>query len=129
MKYKVGDLVRIKTWEEMKKEFLAEMNITESATDKIIRLSHDSLGLVFFFTASSKEVRAWSIIKNCSILKAARTIHQDMEKGFIRAEVIPWNELLKHGSIQASKEQAAVRLEGKHYSIQDGDIIQFRFAK
>ncbi len=113
--------------EEMKKEFLAEMNITESAIDKIIRLSHDSLGLVFFFTASSKEVRSWSVIKNSSILKAARTIHQDMEKGFIRAEVIKYKDLQTHGSVQKIKEAGLFHLKGRDYTVEDGDTITFRF--
>lgn len=112
-----------------KEIFLKEYGLTELSTQKFLKTSYDLLQVITFFTIGKSEIKAWTIKKNTPAVQAAGAIHSDIERGFIRAEVIPWNELLKHGSIQASKEQAAVRLEGKHYSIQDGDIIQFRFAK
>ncbi len=113
--------------ESMKKEFMKDMGITESTMDKVIRMSHNSLGLQLFFTASSKEVRAWSVIKNSSILAAARKIHQDIEKGFIRAEVIKYKDITKYGSINKIKEAGLFHLKGKDYTVEDGDIITFRF--
>ena len=94
-----------------------------------ILLSCILLQVITFFTIGKEEIKAWTINENTSAVHAAGAIHSDIEKGFIRAEVIPWQELLKHGSYQTSKEQAAVRLEGKDYIIQDGDVIQFRFSK
>ena len=86
------------------------------------------LEVIFFFTIGKDEVRAWPVKKNSSALKAAGAIHTDIEKGFIRAEVISWQGLVKLGSLQAGKEKGAIRLEGKDYVVQDGDVIYFRFA-
>lgn len=115
--------------DDEKKVFLKEYGLTELSAQKFLKTSYDLLQVITFFTIGKAEVKAWTIKKNSSAVHAAGTIHSDIERGFIRAEVIPWNELLKHGSLQSSKEQAAVRLEGKDYFIQDGDVIQFRFAK
>ncbi len=112
-----------------KEVFLKEYGLTELSAQKFLKTSYDLLQVITFFTIGKAEVKAWTIKKNTPALHAAGAIHSDIERGFIRAEVVQWNELLKHGSFQASKEQAAVRLEGKDYSIQDGDVIQFRFAK
>ena len=111
-----------------KSDFLQEYGLTELSTQKFLKNSYDLLQVITFFTIGKNEVKAWTIKKNTPALQAAGTIHSDIEKGFIRAEVIAWDELIQHGSFLASKERAAVRLEGKDYTIQDGDVIQFRFA-
>jgi ribosome-binding ATPase YchF (GTP1/OBG family) len=85
--------------------------------------------VITFFTVGKEEVKAWTIKKGISAVEAAGEIHSDIQQGFIRAEVIPWNSLFKHGSFQSARENAAVRLEGKKYIIQDGDVIFFRFNK
>jgi GTP-binding protein YchF len=107
--------------------FLEDLHITEPATHKLIHLSYDLLGLISFFTGSEKESRAWTLRSGCTAQKAAGTIHTDMEKGFIRAEVVPYNVLLDLGSFQACKEKGVLRLEGKEYIVQDGDVLTMRF--
>ena len=96
--------------------------------NRLIRATYDLMGLVQFFTAGEPEVRAWTIHKGETAVKAAGAIHSDIEKGFIRAEVVRWNELLASGSIAAAKEKAQVRLEGKEYVVQEGDVILFRHS-
>lgn len=113
--------------EDEKKEFLAELGLKESGLDKLIRTSYDLLGLMSFLTAGPKEVRAWTINKNTKAPQAAGKIHTDIERGFIRAEVINYEELLKSGGTNKAKEKGLVRLEGKDYIIQDGDVVLFRF--
>jgi GTP-binding protein YchF len=118
---------------ELKKEeieaFLAEYGLKELSAPKFLKASYDLLKAITFFTIGKDEVKAWTILQNTAAVNAAGAIHSDIEKGFIRAEVIPWTELLRHGSFQAAKEKAAVRLEGKDYLVQDGDVIYFRFSK
>lgn len=108
-------------------EFLSEFNIPASAMDRIIRQSYALLNLISFFTTISNEVRAWTIKKGTAALDAAEVIHSDMKKGFIRAEVVSFQDLMDAGSHAEAKKRGAVRLEGKAYEVQDGDIIQFRF--
>jgi ribosome-binding ATPase YchF (GTP1/OBG family) len=108
-------------------EFLSEFNIESSAMDRVIRKSYDLLGLISFFTVIHDEVRAWSIRGGTSALDAAGAVHTDMKKGFIRAEVISYDDLIAAGSYQEAKKKGTVRLEGKTYEVQDGDIINFRF--
>ncbi len=112
-----------------KEAFLEEYGLAELSTQKFLKTSYNLLQVITFFTIGKAEVKAWTIKNSTPAVFAAGAIHSDIERGFIRAEVIPWNELIEHGSLSASKEQAAVRLEGKDYIIQDGDVIQFRFAK
>lgn len=114
---------------EEKKMFLAEYGLKELSAPKFLKSSYDLLKVITFFTIGKEEVKAWTIPEDTTALKAAGAIHTDIEKGFVRAEVISWEELLQHGSFQAAKENAAVRLEGKEYHVQDGDVIYFRFAK
>lgn len=115
--------------EEKEKEiFLAEYNIKEWSAPKFIKAAFHLLEMVSFFTIGKEEVRAWPVRKDTPAVFAAGAIHTDMEKGFIKAEVISWENLLHHGSLQAAKEKGAIRLEGKDYSVQDGDIITFRFT-
>jgi hypothetical protein len=108
-------------------EFLTEFNIESSAMDRVIRKSYELLGLVSFFTVIHDEVRSWSIKGGTSALDAAGAVHTDMRKGFIRAEVISYDDLMAAGSYQEAKKKGTIRLEGKTYEVQDGDIINFRF--
>ncbi|MBW1649768.1 MAG: redox-regulated ATPase YchF [Deltaproteobacteria bacterium] len=108
-------------------EFLKEFNISDLAMDRVIKKSYDLLGLISFFTVGKDEVRAWTIKKGTSALDAADVIHSDIKKGFIRAEVVAYNDLIKAGGYPKAKEAGTVRLEGKTYIVADGDIINFRF--
>lgn len=105
----------------------AEFGITESGAERIIKLSYELLGLISFFTIASAEVKAWSIPSGTNAVKAAGKIHSDMEKGFIRAEVISYNDLMKCGSLSEARRKGLLRLEGKNYTVQDGDVITFLF--
>jgi len=107
--------------------FLEELGIKEQARDRVISSSYKLLGLISFFTANQNEVRAWAIPLGTKALRAAGTVHTDMEKGFIKAEVINYDKLIEAGSIHQAKEKGSVRLEGKDYIVQDGDLIFFRF--
>ena len=108
-------------------DFLNEFNISESAMDKVIRKSYNLLGLISFFTVGSDEVRAWSIKGRTEAVDAAETIHSDMKKGFIRAEVLAYDDLMDAGTYAAARKKGTVRLEGKNYEVKDGDIINIRF--
>ncbi|MCF6459989.1 redox-regulated ATPase YchF [Clostridium sp. Cult3] len=110
-----------------KEVFLSELGLKESGLDRLIRASYDLLGLMSFLTAGPKEVRAWTIKKETKAPRAAGKIHSDMEKGFIRAEVINYRDLLECGGSAKAKEKGLVRLEGKDYIMQDGDVVLFRF--
>lgn len=107
--------------------FLEAFGITTTARDQLIQKSYTLLGLISFFTVLGHEVRAWAIPIGTSALDAAGAVHTDMKRGFIRAEVIAYDDLMAAGSYQAAKKQGTVRLEGKTYEVQDGDIINFRF--
>ncbi len=109
------------------KEFLAEFNITASAMDRVIKHSYELLGLISFFTVGEDEVKAWTIKKETKAVDAAEVIHSDIKKGFIRAEVLSYEDLMDAGSYQQARKKGTVRLEGKTYVVQDGDIINFRF--
>jgi ribosome-binding ATPase len=113
--------------EEEVQEFLEHYRIQDSAMDRVIRRSYDILGLISFFTVLNNEVRAWTIRKGTEALDAAGAIHSDMKKGFIRAEVITYEDLIDAGSYKEAKKRGTARLEGKTYVVRDGDIIQFRF--
>lgn len=108
-------------------EFLTEFNIPASAMDRVIQQSYVLLELISFFTVIRNEVRAWTIKKNTPAIDAADVIHSDMKRGFIRAEVISFQDLMDAGSYAEAKKRGIVRLEGKTYAVQDGDVIQFRF--
>jgi ribosome-binding ATPase len=109
-------------------ELLASYGLKEPGLNRLIRATYDLMGLIQFFTAGEPEVRAWTIRKGSTAVKAAGAIHSDIEKGFIRAEVVKWSDLLAAGSIAAAKEKAQVRLEGKEYIVQEGDVILFRHS-
>ncbi len=108
-------------------EFLAEFSITASAMDRVLRRSYDLLGLISFFTVGEDEVRAWTIQKDTDAVDAADVIHSDIKKGFIRAEVVAYDDLMDAGSHAEARKRGTVRLEGKTYKVQNGDIINFRF--
>ena len=108
-------------------EFLDELGVEESGLAQIIRKGFDKLGLMSYFTAGVKEVRAWTIRKETTAPKAAAVIHNDFEKGFIRAEVIGYDDYIECGGEGKAKEAGKMRLEGKEYIVQDGDVMHFRF--
>lgn len=110
-----------------KETFLEELNIKESGLDKLIKISYDLLGLMSFLTAGPKEVRAWTIKKATKAPQAAGKVHSDMERGFIRAEVINYEDLLECEGYTRAKEKGLIRSEGKDYVMQDGDVVVFRF--
>ena len=112
---------------EDKKEMLEALGLNESGLDKVIKASYDLLGLMSFLTAGEPEVRAWTIKKGTKAPQAAGKIHSDIERGFIRAEIVSYGDLIKEGSIVAAKEKGLVRSEGKEYIMQDGDIVLFKF--
>jgi GTP-binding protein YchF len=107
--------------------FLTEFNIKESAMDRVIRRSYDLLGLISFFTVGKDEVRAWTIRSATPAVEAAGAIHSDFQKGFIRAEVLAYDDLMEAGTYADTRKKGTVRLEGKTYEVKDGDIINFRF--
>ena len=108
-------------------EFRTALEMTESALDRIIKVSYHLLGLISFFTIVSAELKVWTISKGTTALRAAGKIHSDIQKGFIRAEVVSFTELEKCGSLVEARKQGLLRLEGKNYIVQDGDIITFLF--
>jgi hypothetical protein len=110
------------------KAFLSDLGLSESGLDRVIRTTYDLLGYMSFFTVGEDECRAWSISRGTSAQVAAGEIHSDIQRGFIRAEVVSYHSLTTRGSMAASKDHGEVRLEGKEYVVQDGDIINFRFA-
>ena len=110
------------------KAFLGDLGLTESGLDRVIRTSYDLLGYISFFTVGEDECRAWSIARGTNAQFAAGEIHSDIQRGFIRAEVVAYDALIARGSMHACREHGEVRLEGKDYIVQDGDIINFRHA-
>jgi GTP-binding protein YchF len=112
---------------EEKQMFLEELGLQESGLDRLVKASYELLGLVSFLTAGPKESRAWTIKKGTKAPQAAGKIHSDFERGFIRAEVVAYDDLIREGSMPACKEKGLLNLEGKDYVVRDGDIILFRF--
>jgi ribosome-binding ATPase YchF (GTP1/OBG family) len=137
-KLKPGDEVRVIApsrsmlilGEDCKKlatERLEALGLKESGLDTVIRESYDLLGLMSFLTAGEPEVRAWTIKKGTKAPEAAGKIHSDIQRGFIKAEIVSYNDLMREGSMVAAREKGLVRSEGKEYIMQDGDIVLFRF--
>lgn len=112
---------------EDREMFLEELGLTESGLDRLIRAAYKLLGLYTYFTAGVQEVRAWTIRKGTKAPQAAAVIHTDFERGFIRAEVVSYEDLTTSGSMNAAKEKGQLRLEGKEYVVADGDVMHFRF--
>jgi len=113
--------------EEEREEFRKELGLEGSSLERLIQVGYDILGLVTFYTTVSLELRAWTVSRGTPAPKAAGKIHSDMEKGFIRAEIIPFSDFMVCGSEHAAREKGLLRSEGRDYLIQDGDIIHFRF--
>lgn len=113
--------------EDEKKMFLTDLNLEQSGLDRLIKTCYSLLGLISYLTAGKPEVRAWTITKGTKAPAAAGKIHSDFERGFIRAEVIHFNDLVECGSLTAAKEKGLVRSEGKEYIMKDGDVVLFRF--
>jgi hypothetical protein len=107
--------------------FLADLGLPDRALDRVLKAAYTLLGLISFFTVGEDECRAWSITAGTPAVKAAGVIHSDIERGFIRAEVVPWQDLVEAGSIAACRPRGTLRLEGKDYVVQDGDVITVRF--
>jgi GTP-binding protein YchF len=112
---------------EERKEFLEQYNFHETGRDRVIRTTFHLLDLMLFFTAGPEEVRSWPLKRGTNAQKAAGTVHSDMERGFIRAEVVAYDDFVRTGSFVEAKKQGVFRLEGKDYIVQDGDVITFRF--
>ena len=110
-----------------KQEMLQALGLEESGLDKVIKASYDLLGLMSFLTAGEPEVRAWTIKKGTKAPEAAGKIHSDIQRGFIKAEVVSYDDLMKEGSMTAVREKGLLRMEGKDYIMQDGDVVLFRF--
>lgn len=114
--------------DEEKSMFLEELGLSESGLDKLVKESYSLLGLISFLTAGPQETRAWTIIKGTKAPQAAGKIHSDIERGFIRAETISFDEIMAHGgNLASAREKGLVRLEGKDYVMKDGDVVLFRF--
>ena len=114
--------------DEEVEDFLTDYGLAESGLVRLIRTTYRLLGLISFFTVADAEIRAWTIPRGTPALKAAGAVHSDMERCFIRAEVIPWNVLLEVKSFSAARQRGLLRLEGKEYPVQDGETIQFRHS-
>lgn len=112
---------------EERRIFLADLGMKESGLDRLIRAGYALLGLITFFTAGEEEVRAWTVVRGAKAPEAAGKIHSDMERGFIRAEVFRYSDLISAGSPAAVRERGLLRLEGRDYVVQDGDVLYFRF--
>ncbi len=113
--------------DEERHEFLKEYGVEESGLEKVIHAGYRTLGLVSYFTASEMEARAWTIHQGWAAPKAASVIHTDFERGFIKAEVVAYDDYVEHNGEAGAKAAGALRIEGKDYIVQDGDVIHFRF--
>ena len=113
--------------EEDKKMFLDDLGLTESGLEKLIRASYHTLGLISYLTAGPKETKAWTITRGTKAPQAAGKIHSDFERGFIRAEVVNYQDPLEYGSLSAAKTKGVVGTEGKEYVVKDGDVMLFLF--
>ncbi len=120
-----GELAQLE--DEEAAAFMEEMGLADGALDRLLRASFRLLGLISFFTVGEDECRAWPVRRGTPAVEAAGAIHSDIQRGFIRAEVVRWDELLREGSLAACRQKGTLRLEGKTYEVQDGDVIHFRF--
>ncbi|MDD4836808.1 MAG: DUF933 domain-containing protein, partial [Dethiosulfovibrio sp.] len=112
---------------EEKKEFLSDLGLEDSGLDRLVRAGYRLLGLISFLTAGEKESRAWTIKKGFKAPQAAGTIHTDFERGFIKAQVVSYSDLVELGGLAEAKAKGLVRMEGKDYVMKDGDVVEFRF--
>jgi ribosome-binding ATPase YchF (GTP1/OBG family) len=107
--------------------FREDLGLAEPGLDRVIRSTYDLLGLISFLTAGEDECRAWTIPRGTKAPQAAGAIHSDIERGFIRAQVVPYEELVAAGSLAACRDKGTLRLEGREYEVRDGDVIEFKF--
>lgn len=114
--------------EAERSDYLASLGVEHSGLERLIERAYALLGLITFFTANPKEARAWTVPEGATAPRAAREVHSDMERGFVRAEVIGFDELDALGSRAAAREAGALRVEGKDYVVEDGDVVHVRFA-
>ena len=121
-----ADIAQLESYED-RVAFLNDLGLTDSGVAKLIKEAYTLLNLITYFTAGVQEVRAWTITKGTKAPQAAGVIHTDFEKGFIRAEVIAYNDFIHYGSESAVKEAGKMRVEGKEYTVNDGDVMHFRF--
>ncbi|MBR5518142.1 MAG: DUF933 domain-containing protein, partial [Clostridia bacterium] len=112
--------------DEEKAEYLSELGIEESGLDRLVRASYRLLGLISYLTSGEPETRAWTIVNGTKAPQAAGKIHTDFERGFIRAEVVAYDDLVECGNLVAAREKGLVRSEGKEYVMKDGDVVLFR---
>jgi len=126
MKAIEADIIELDDPEE-RMEFVKEMGLDEPGVNRVIRACYSILNLITYFTAGEKEVRAWTIVKETKAPGAAGVIHTDFEKGFIRAEVIHYDDFVEYGSEAAVKDAGKLGIEGKEYVVLDGDVMHFRF--
>ncbi len=119
------DLIDLTPAEQV--EFLRELGVQVSGVDTLIRSTYHLLGLRTFFTFNEKELRAWTIHAGDTAPKAAGTVHSDFERGFIKAEMVCWEDLVKCGSVSAAREKGHYRIEGREYVVRDGDVLHFKF--
>ena len=108
-------------------EFLDDLGLGEPSVVRVLKASYELLGLISFFTVGEDEVRAWTIRRGTAARRAAGTIHSDLERGFIRAEVVEWDTLLDKKTLAACRDDGSLRLEGKGYVVQDGEVLHVRF--
>ena len=113
--------------DDEKQMFLEDLGLTSSGLERIIKIGYETLGQISYLTAGEKEVRAWTILKGTKAPGAAGKIHSDFEKGFIRADVVSYENLVKYGGYNQAKDAGKVRSEGKEYEVQDGDVMLFKF--
>jgi ribosome-binding ATPase YchF (GTP1/OBG family) len=114
--------------EEEKREFMKELGLERSGLEQLVTVGYGLLNLITFYTTVGPELRAWTVLKGTKAPQAAGKIHTDMERGFIKAEVVSYADFTKAGSLTAVREEGHLRIEGKDYTIQDGDIVYFRFG-
>ena len=114
---------------EERMEYLSSLQLKKSGLERMILASYELLGLLTFFTAGEEEVRAWTIANGCFAAQAAGEIHTDIEQGFICGEVLAYDDFIRYGSLLSARKNGKMRLEGKDYLVQDGDIVHFRFNK
>ena len=114
--------------EDEQKEYLGELGLKKSGLDKLIQTSYEVLNLITFFTSGEQESRAWTIKRGAKAPQAAGVIHTDFERGFIRAEVIAYDDFVKHNGEAGARDAGVLRLEGKDYTVADGDVCHFRFS-
>lgn len=123
-----AEIARLES-EEERKEFMADMGVAESGLEQLVKAGYRVLNLITFYTTVGTELRAWTVVQGTRAPQAAGKIHSDMEHGFIKAEVVSYDDFVKAGSLSAAREEGHMRLEGKEYTVHDGDILHFKFSQ